>query len=84
MAFALSPNEACYVPLAHKQSGDGTGLFDGGLLGPGQGRRSARGIEAGAGMAGILKIGHNIKFTAVMLAQHGITLRNIDDVQLMS
>ena len=34
--------------------------------------------------AGILKIGFNIKFSAVMLAQHGITLRNHDDAQLMS
>src|SRR6185437_12926609 len=34
--------------------------------------------------AGILKIGFNIKFNAVMLAQHGITLRNTDDAQLMS
>ena len=33
---------------------------------------------------GILKIGFNIKFNAVMLAQHGITLRNHDDAQLMS
>ena len=34
--------------------------------------------------AGILKIGFNIKFSAVMLAQHGITLRNVEDAQLMS
>ena len=34
--------------------------------------------------AGILKIGFNIKFNAVMFAQHGITIRNHDDAQLMS
>jgi DNA polymerase I len=34
--------------------------------------------------AGILKVGFNIKFTAVALAQHGITLRNHDDIQLMA
>ncbi len=34
--------------------------------------------------AGILKIGFNIKFDAVMLAQAGITLRNYEDAQLMS
>ena len=34
--------------------------------------------------AGILKIGFNVKFNAVMFAQHGITLRNHDDAQLMS
>jgi len=85
IALALAPNDACYVPLAHRQSGDGAGLFDAGLA-PDQ-------IKAGDALAalkpllessGILKIGFNIKFNAVMLAQHGVTLRNTDDAQLMS
>src|SRR5438105_9142545 len=85
VALALAPNDACYVPLAHRQSGDGAGLFDAGLA-PDQ-------IKAGDALAalkpllessGILKIGFDIKFNAVMLAQHGVTLRNIDDAQLMS
>ncbi|KRR26114.1 DNA polymerase I [Bradyrhizobium lablabi] len=85
IALALAPNDACYVPLAHKQPGGGAGLFDAGLA-PNQ-------IKAGDALAalkpllespGILKIGFNIKFNAVMLAQHGITLRNVDDAQLMS
>jgi DNA polymerase-1 len=85
IALALAPNDACYVPLAHKQSGGGAGLFDAGLA-PDQ-------IKAGDALAalkpllessGILKIGFNIKFNAVMLAQHGITMRNLEDAQLMS
>ncbi len=85
IALALGPNDACYVPLSHKQSGDGAGLFAAGLA-PDQ-------IEAGEALdalrpllesAGILKIGFNIKFNAVMFAQHGVTLRNHDDAQLMS
>ncbi|WP_316203892.1 DNA polymerase I [Bradyrhizobium sp. SZCCHNS3051] len=85
IALALAPNDACYIPLAHRQAGDGGGLFDAGLA-PGQIRDS----EALAALtpilesAGLLKIGFNIKFTAVMLAQAGITLTNTDDVQLMS
>ena len=31
IALALGPNDACYVPLSHKQSGDGSGLFAAGL-----------------------------------------------------
>ena len=31
IALALAPNDACYIPLGHKQSGDGAGLFDAGL-----------------------------------------------------
>src|SRR5262245_56872020 len=85
IALALAPNDACYVPLTHKQSGGGAGLFDAGLA-PDQ-------IKAADALAalkpllestGLLKIGFNIKFNAVMLAQHGITLRNTDDAQLMS
>jgi DNA polymerase I len=85
IALALGPNDAVYIPLAHKQSGGGAGLFDAGLA-PDQ-------IKAADALAalrpvlestGILKIGFNIKFNAVMFAQHGITVRNHDDVQLMS
>lgn len=85
LALALEPNDAAYVPLGHKQSGGGAGLFDAGLA-PDQ-------IKAADALAvlkpllesaGVMKIGFNIKFTAVTLAQHGITLRNHDDVQLMS
>lgn len=85
IALALAPNEACYVPLAHKQSGGGAGLFDAGLA-PDQVKHDEA-IEALRPVLespGILKIGFDVKFTAVMLAQHGITLRNIDDAQLVS
>ena len=85
IALALAPNDACYIPLAHKQSGDGSGLFAAGLA-PDQ-IKAADAIEALKPLlesAGILKIGFNIKFNAVMLAQHGVIIRNHDDAQLMS
>jgi DNA polymerase I len=85
VALALAPNDACYIPLNHKQSGDGVGLFDAGLA-PDQIKESDA-LEALRPLlesSGILKIGFNIKFNAVMLAQAGITLRNCDDAQLMS
>ncbi len=85
IALALSPNDAGYIPLAHKQSGGGAGLFDAGLA-PDQ-LKAADAIAALRPIlesAGILKIGFNVKFNAVMFAQHGITIRNHDDVQLMS
>ncbi|SHL11640.1 DNA polymerase I [Bradyrhizobium lablabi] len=85
IALALGPNDACYVPLAHKQSGGGAGLFDAGLA-PDQ-IKAADALAALKPLlesAGVLKIGFNIKFNAVMLAQHGITVRDLDDAQLMS
>jgi DNA polymerase-1 len=85
IALALAPNDACYIPLSHKQSGDGSGLFAAGLA-PDQ-MKTGEVLEVLRPLlesAGILKIGFNIKFNAVMLAQHGVTLRNLDDAQLMS
>jgi DNA polymerase I len=85
IALALAPNDAAYIPLGHKQSGGGAGLFDAGLA-PDQ-IKAADALAALKPLlesAGILKIGFDIKFNAVMLAQHGITLRNQDDAQLMS
>ncbi|WP_375412983.1 DNA polymerase I [uncultured Bradyrhizobium sp.] len=85
IALALAPNDACYIPLGHKQSGDGDGLFAAGLA-PEQVKISDAldALRPLLQSAGFLKIGFNVKFTAVMLAQHGIFMRNHDDVQLMS
>jgi DNA polymerase-1 len=85
IAMALAENDACYVPLGHKQSGDGAGLFAAGLA-PDQ-ITASDALDALRPLlesAGILKIGFNIKFNAVMFAQAGITIRNHDDAQLMS
>jgi DNA polymerase-1 len=85
IALALGPNDACYIPLGHKQSGDGAGLFAAGLA-PDQ-IKASDALDALRPLlesAGLLKIGFDIKFSAVMLAQHGITIRNHDDVELMS
>jgi DNA polymerase I len=85
IALALGPNDACYIPLSHKQSGDGSGLFAAGLA-PDQ-INASDALDALRPLLesrGILKIGFNIKFNAVMFAQAGITIRNHDDAQLMS
>jgi DNA polymerase-1 len=85
IALALAPNDACYIPLSHKQSGDGSGLFAAGLA-PDQIATTdvLDALRPLLESAGILKIGFNIKFNAVMFAQHGVTIRNHDDAQLMS
>ncbi len=85
IALALAPNDACYMPLAHKQAGGGAGLFDAGLA-PDQ-ITEGQALEALKPLlesAGIQKVGFNVKFNAVLFAQAGITIRNSDDVQLMS
>jgi DNA polymerase I len=83
IAMALTPNEACYVPLGHRASDD---LLAGGGLSPGQ-------IPAAEALSrlkplfenpAVLKVGHDIKKDIVVLRQHGIALASFDDVMLMS
>jgi DNA polymerase I len=86
-SLAVAPNEACYVPLSHRQGGDGGGggLFEGGRA-PDQIAEQA----ALAAMkplledAGVLTIGHDVKFDWQIFAQRGIEIASYDDTVLMS
>ena len=85
-SLALAPNEACYVPLSHRQGGDGNGgLFQGEVV-PDQ-------IPEPAALAamkplledlGVLKIGQNLKFDWQIFAVRGIEIAPYDDTMLMS
>ncbi len=86
-SLAVAPNDACYVPLAHRQGGDGenAGLFRGDLA-PGQ-------IAEAAALAvlrplfadmGVIKIGHDLKFDWQMFALRGVEIAPYDDTMLMS
>jgi DNA polymerase I len=91
-SLALAPNEACYVPLAHRQGGDGAGANGGsgslfaGEIAPDQiSERDA--LEAMRTLledAGVLKIGQDLKFDLQMFALRGIALAPYDDVMLLS
>jgi DNA polymerase-1 len=73
IALALAPNDACYIPLATSNPAAAPGCSMPAGAGPDQGGRCARALRPLLESAGILKIGFNIKFNAVMFAQHGIT-----------
>jgi DNA polymerase-1 len=85
IALAVAPNEACYVPLAHRKAGNGEGLFGGGLA-PDQ----IAEVDALAALKplledpGILKIGQNLKFEWQVFAVRGIEMRAHEDTMLMS
>ena len=84
-SLAVTPNEACYVPVAHRQTGEGEGLFDAGLVPHQIGEKDA--IEAMRPLfedTGVLKIGHNLKFDWQIFAQRGIDVSPYDDTMLMS
>ncbi len=86
-SLGLAANEACYVPLAHRRSGDAgkEGLFSAGIA-PDQinEQQALAAIKPLLEDAGVLKIGHNVKFDLQMLALRGITLAPYDDIMLMS
>ena len=80
------PNEACYVPLAHRKGGNG----DGGLFG---GERAPDQLSEDDALAalkplledpGVLKIGQNLKFEWQLFAVRGIEMRSHEDTMLMS
>ena len=74
-SLALAPNEACYVPLAHRQGGDGGngGLFAGDIA-PDQIRENAAlaALKPLLEDRGVLKVGHDLKFDCadVRAARH--------------
>jgi len=85
LALAVAPNEACYVPLSHRQGGEGAGLFRGDVV--------ADQLAEGAVLdalkplltdPGVLAIGHDLKFAWQILAQRGIEIAAYDDTMLMS
>jgi DNA polymerase I len=83
-SLAIHPGRACYVPVGH--NGGGGDLFSGGGLLPGQIPRA----EALAALKplledpSVLKIGQNLKYDCLVLAQHNITITPIDDTMLLS
>ena len=85
LALAVAPNEACYVPLAHRKAGDGDGLFGGGLT---AGQMSEDEVLAALKPLledpGVLKIGQNVKFELQLFAVRGIDARSLEDTMLMS
>ena len=87
LSLALAPNEACYIPLAHRTGGDGgTGGLFAGPIAPDQ-------IEESIALAalkplledpGVLKIGNDLKYDLQIFALRDIELAPYDDTMLMS
>jgi DNA polymerase-1 len=87
LALAVAPNEACYLPLGHRQGGEGEagGLF-GGELAPDQlsERAALDALQPLFEDQGVIKIGHDLKFAWQLLALRGIAMASHDDTMLMS
>jgi DNA polymerase-1 len=89
-AIAVAPGRACYVPLAHRGGGqqgtldlDGQGA--GGLL-PGQIPldRAITLIKPLLEDDSILKLGHDVKYDAVVMRRYGVRMTSVEDIMVMS
>jgi DNA polymerase-1 len=91
LAFSTGPRHARYLPLTGRAAGDGGGN----LFGPAPGGdTSAEVLDAADALAelkGVLedssvaKVGHDLKFDAIVLERHGVSLQGIDtDTMLAS
>ena len=86
VSLALSPNEACYIPLAHV---DPNGAGDDDMFGadPPRQVRMKDAIKALKPLLendAVLKIGQNIKYDLNVFARHKIQVSPIDDTMLLS
>jgi DNA polymerase-1 len=76
--------KACYAPLAHSNGvGD---LLGGGGLQPGQMpiRQALDELKALLEDPAVLKIGQNLKYDMLVMAQHNIEIESFDDTMLLS
>ncbi|MDM8164876.1 DNA polymerase I [Roseovarius sp.] len=88
ISLAVTPGEACYIPLRHTEGGSGGAddLFNSETRAEGQ-------LDPDTVLAAlkpileddaILKIGQNMKYDAKIFAQNGVRIAPIDDTMLMS
>jgi DNA polymerase I len=85
LSLAVAANEACYVPLIHREGGFGSGLFPGETVADQLTAEQALPvIKPLLEDRSVLKIGQNLKFDWLVLARHGIEMVSIDDTMLMS
>ena len=79
IALAVAPNEACYVPLGHREASEGEAA---GLFAPSQALRRTRFRSATRSTrssrcsktTSVLKIGHDMKYDWLVFAQRGIEI----------
>lgn len=87
ISLSVEAGKACYIPVAHVAPGSGGGdLLGGGAAPPKQiDKAEALGIlKPMLEDPGVLKVGQNIKYDAVIFANEGIQVGPIDDTMLIS
>ena len=83
ISLSTEAGKACYIPLTHK---DGQGDLLGGGIAPNQleTSRTLEILRPVLEVLSILKIGQNMKYDWLVLAQHGVEMVGYDDTMLIS
>ena len=84
-SLATAPGKAAYVPLNHREAG-GSDLFGGGarLAGQIDEKAALDLIKPLLADKSVLKIGQNIKYDMLVLAERGVAVAPVDDTMLLS
>jgi DNA polymerase-1 len=82
-SLATAPGRACYVPLGHRVA-SGTFDFDGQPPLQVPVRDALQALKPLLEDASVLKIGQNLKYDYILMAQHGIVVAPLDDTLLLS
>ncbi|QGM99506.1 DNA polymerase I [Methylocystis parvus] len=85
VSLALGPGRACYIPLGHREGGDGD-LFGGADLVAGQIplETAIRQLKPLFEDDAVLKIAQNMKYDLEVLSRYGIAVGPIEDTMLIS
>ena len=85
VSLSVEPGRACYIPLGHRSSAAGSLAFGDGNLGPQLPREAvlAR-LKPLLSDPAVLKVGHNLKYDALVLSRHDIAISPFDDTMLIS
>ncbi|MEE8500851.1 MAG: DNA polymerase I, partial [Kiloniellales bacterium] len=87
VSLALAAGKACYIPLGHGAP-EGEGGLD--LGGGGEAPKQIPLADALAALKplfedpGVLKIGQNLKYDALVLSRYGLSIAPLDDTMLLS
>ncbi|MEQ8830991.1 MAG: DNA polymerase I [Alphaproteobacteria bacterium] len=87
VSLSVEAGKACYIPVAHVAPGSGGGDLLGGGAEPPKQIAKAEALKILKPMLedpGVLKVGQNIKYDAVIFANEGIQVGPIDDTMLIS
>jgi DNA polymerase-1 len=85
VSLALEPGRACYIPLQHREGGNGD-LFGGADLVPGQIPLTAAldRLKPLFESDAVLKVAQNMKYDLLVLSRHGVDVAPIEDTMLIS